>query len=96
MLWNSYGWLIVSIEKKGVGSLATWHHACILPGVIQIFQIESPTGEEMHSPRKRILCVEDNEGCSGVMTHVASIAQLSSGHNQHLGRGSTLIPERTL
>ena len=22
----------------------------------------------MHSPRKRILCVEDNEGCSGVMT----------------------------
>ena len=48
MFWNSYGWLISFLLKKRVlvhGLLG--HHACILlTGVVQIFQNETPTGEE--------------------------------------------------
>jgi hypothetical protein len=47
MFWNSYGWLISFLLKKRVlvhGLLG--HHACILAGVIQIFQNGTPIGEE--------------------------------------------------
>ena len=47
IFWNSYGWLISFLLKKKVlvhGLLG--HHTCLLTGVVQIFQNETPTGEE--------------------------------------------------